>query len=295
MIRAGLLGLFLGLALARPGTAEAPVQSLRPAPRPATAVEAPSSVLVDALAVRPEPRPARPSESFTGPITALLDSLGPSAAMAAPAVAPPPAVSALAVARSVKPPPRPADLVIPAALPLPATAGGSVCGVAAIRGTRIADIDGPGACGVTDAVRVSSVSGIPLSMKPTIDCTTARALNDWVSTGILPAVGHSGGGLAEITIVAHYACRSRNNQSGAKLSEHGKGHAVDVAGIVLRDGTRLSVLEHWRSNRFGKIIKAMHSSACGPFGTVLGPNADRFHQDHIHVDTARYRGGNYCH
>jgi len=38
----------------------------------------------------------------------------------------------------------------------------------------------------------------------------------------------------------------------------------------------------------------MHRAACGPFGTVLGPNADRFHQDHFHFDTARHRSGPYC-
>jgi hypothetical protein len=38
----------------------------------------------------------------------------------------------------------------------------------------------------------------------------------------------------------------------------------------------------------------MHKAACGPFGTVLGPNSNRFHQDHFHFDTARYRSGSYC-
>ena len=54
------------------------------------------------------------------------------------------------------------------------------------------------------------------------------------------------------------------------------------------------MLDHWRSGEYGKIIKAMHTSACGPFGTVLGPNADRYHQNHLHLDTARYRSGSYC-
>ena len=44
----------------------------------------------------------------------------------------------------------------------------------------------------------------------------------------------------------------------------------------------------------GKALKKMHKIACGPFGTVLGPNANRFHRDHFHFDTARYRSGSYC-
>jgi hypothetical protein len=27
---------------------------------------------------------------------------------------------------------------------------------------------------------------------------------------------------------------------------------------------------------------------------VLGPNANSFHRDHFHFDTARYRSGSYC-
>ncbi|MEZ5769485.1 MAG: extensin family protein [Paracoccaceae bacterium] len=73
---------------------------------------------------------------------------------------------------------------------------------------------------------------------------------------------------------------------GAKLSEHSFGHAIDVSGVTLKDGTTLTVLDHWRSGKYGSVIKAMHSSACGTFGTVLGPNADRYHQNHLHLDTA---------
>lgn len=67
---------------------------------------------------------------------------------------------------------------------------------------------------------------------------------------------------------------------------------MDVSGIILRDGSELTVLRDW--TRTPKVMKAVHGSACGPFGTVLGPKSDRFHQDHIHVDTARYRSGPYC-
>ncbi len=95
-------------------------------------------------------------------------------------------------------------------------------------------------------------------------------------------------------MIASYSCRTRNSKPGARLSEHAFGHAVDVSGVVLRDGTKLTVLDHWRSSRYGKILKAMHRAACGTFGTVLGPNADRYHQDHFHLDTARYRSGAYC-
>lgn len=175
------------------------------------------------------------------------------------------------------------------------TRRGSVCGVRDIRGEKIARIPGKIAgCGVENPVRVTSVGGVGLSQASVMDCTTAKALNSWVKNGITPAVGRLGGGVQTLRVAAHYSCRTRNNQPGAKISEHGKGHAVDISGLILRNGVTITVKDGWRNTFQRRIIQAMHSSACGTFGTVLGPNADRYHQDHLHVDTARYRGGAYC-
>ncbi|MEC7792666.1 MAG: extensin family protein, partial [Pseudomonadota bacterium] len=171
---------------------------------------------------------------------------------------------------------------------------GAVCGDLDIQGVEVGAVGGPGACGISQAVRVSAVSGVALSTHALMDCTTAKSLKTWVDRGMKPAVRQRGGGVSQIRVVAHYACRTRNNQKGAKLSEHGKGRAVDVAGFTLVDGTKISVLEGWGTRRDGKVLKRMHSAACGPFGTVLGPDANRFHRDHFHFDTARYRSGSYC-
>ncbi len=35
-----------------------------------------------------------------------------------------------------------------------------------------------------------------------------------------------------------------------------------------------------RDEAQGPILQKLHRAACGPFGTVLGPNSDRFHQNH---------------
>ena len=170
---------------------------------------------------------------------------------------------------------------------------GAVCGVPGIVGVPIAAIPAKAkGCGLQDGVKVTSVSGIKLSQPALIDCTTAKALHNWVENGIRPAVGKTGGGLAGLEVAASYNCRPRNNQKGAKVSEHGRGRAVDLSGVRLANGEVISVLKGWKARP--KIVKAIHRSACGTFGTVLGPNSDRFHQDHIHVDTARYRSGSYC-
>lgn len=171
---------------------------------------------------------------------------------------------------------------------------GAVCGDLAIQGERIGDHPGPGACGVDDAVRVRAVDGIALSTSAIIDCQTAAALKTWIVDGLRPAIGNEGGGPVAIRVMAHYACRNRNNQSGARLSEHSFGHAIDIGGIRLADGSEISVLQGWGTREDGAQLRQMHQAACGPFGTVLGPDADRHHRDHFHFDTARYRSGSYC-
>lgn len=172
--------------------------------------------------------------------------------------------------------------------------GGGICERGSIQGERIAPVPGRGACGIPNAVRVTQVSGVALSRAARMDCGTARALDDWVRKGVLPAVGNHGGGAVRLEVAAGYACRTRNNQPGARISEHGKGRAIDISGIRLANGETISVLRDWGRGTGGRMLRTMWRAACGPFGTVLGPNSDRFHRDHFHFDTARYRSGSYC-
>lgn len=174
-------------------------------------------------------------------------------------------------------------------------AKGAVCGDLAIQGTPVGRVPGKiNGCGVENAVKVRSVSGIKLSNAAVMDCTTAKALDTWVRQSAVPALAGQGGGLKELRVAAHYACRTRNNRKGGKISEHGKGRAIDISGFELADGSLVTVLKGWRARRSSKAMRRMHRGACGPFGTVLGPEADRYHQDHFHFDTARYRSGSYC-
>ncbi|OSP56483.1 extensin family protein [Pseudoruegeria sp. SK021] len=174
-------------------------------------------------------------------------------------------------------------------------ATGGLCGVSGLSGRPIAPIAAKTAgCGLSDGVLITAVDGIALSQPATLDCPTAQALLTWVRGGLKPAVGRTGGGVQEIQVAAHYSCRPRNNQAGAKVSEHGRGRAIDISGIALRNGVYMTVLTGWKDPAQGKVLRSMHSSACGVFGTVLGPGADRHHQDHLHFDTARYSGGAYC-
>ncbi len=177
----------------------------------------------------------------------------------------------------------------------PMTATGSVCGVPGLKGRTLPEIgpEQPG-CGIEAPVAITSVEGLALSVPATLDCTTAQALATWVTRGLKPAVGRTGGGVAGLDVAASYACRPRNNVEGARISEHGRGRAIDIAGIRLQNGTDLTVAADWSASTGGRILRRAYDAACGTFGTTLGPGSDGHHQDHMHFDTARYRSGPYC-
>ncbi len=250
------------LPLAAPGIAHAPTSSPRPRVRPKTA---PPGVAFAETAVLPMTAPPV--------VTSLRPHRRPDAVTEA----------------------RPVDVA--AAQPRPKTAAtksGSVCGDPSIKGQSIAPIAAKiKGCGLEDGVKITSIAGIKLSEAAVLDCTTAKSLENWVKNAVLPAVGNSGGGVESLQVAASYVCRPRNNQNGNRVSEHGRGRAIDVAAIVLQNGAVISVLKDWGKGRYGKILKKIRKAACGPFTTVLGPGSDSYHRNHLHLDTAPGRGP-YC-
>ncbi|MCG6901323.1 MAG: extensin family protein [Rhodobacter sp.] len=281
-----LLALLL-LVASQPVLAKAPSRSMRPDMRPETSAPANPAVrkifgpsIVAALLPRPRPVTA------PKPARVVLSTAG------------------AAVHLSQRPSARPANFsrnVVRAAVrskpakPVPTSRAGSVCGDKTIRGQTLSPIAGRlRGCGVSAPVKITSIDGVALTQPATVNCDTARALKKWVKNTVKPTVGKLGGGVVSLRVVAHYSCRTRNNQPGAKISEHGRGNAIDIAAINLKNGVSLAVLKGWRDKTQGPILKKVHARACGTFGTVLGPNSDRFHQDHLHLDVARHRGGAYC-
>lgn len=290
-LRAGLAAVALALGIAQPAQAGAPTQSLRPRARPV--------VVQDVPPLRPRPRPSAGGQAGTGQGATVASARAP--------VDLPLLATTLPVYRSPRPmprraPPPPAAARPEAPLrsaslaaPAPSPAAGPVCGDRAIIGSRLAPIAGklPG-CGVAHPVRIEAVDGVALSRAAVMDCDTARALKRWVARGARPAFARAGERLVGLEVADHYNCRTRNNQPGAKLSEHGKGHAIDIAAFRMASGTVATVARDWRGSRLSRALRRAHKAACGPFGTVLGPAANRYHADHFHFDTARYRSGPYC-
>jgi hypothetical protein len=300
MMRRGIWAIAAAF-IAAPFLVQAQDASQRPAPRPESVgqaadlrngVPAPAQSAANALAqarpkiLRPMPRPNLVPASAA--VAALAAGKGRVARSPVPKARPATlAVAAVQVAPS--PAPEPA-----AAAPKPVRPAqnqprnGSVCGERTIRGEPIAPITSKTqGCGVAEPVRVTEVSGVGLSQAITVECGTAVALKDWIDRAMRPAFGKRD--VVQLRIAAHYVCRGRNNKRGARVSEHGKGKAVDISGFVFSDGTEWSILRD-----YNKQIRTAHKGACGIFGTTLGPGSDGFHEDHLHFDTARYRSGPYC-
>jgi hypothetical protein len=173
---------------------------------------------------------------------------------------------------------------------------GALCGDARLKGRRVPPVEGPGRCGVAAPVSLDAIDGAALNGPVTVGCDVAQATADWMRDTVRPAARrHLGAGVSGLEVWAGYACRTRNNRPGARLSEHALGRAIDIAGVTLTDGRSVTVLDGWPGTPEERaFLLAIWRGACGRFKTVLGPEADRHHRNHLHLDVARRGGRPYC-
>jgi hypothetical protein len=143
---------------------------------------------------------------------------------------------------------------------------------------------GPGDCGGRDMVELDAVL-LPdhrrVEVKPAtvLRCAMAESFAVWVRDE-----AHTtklGASLRGLEIYSSYECRGRNGARDAKLSEHGKGNAIDMRALILADGRRAELTD----TAIAKPLREeLRDSACHRFTTVLGPGADSHHNGHVHLD-----------
>ena len=163
---------------------------------------------------------------------------------------------------------------------------------------RARRVPGRGACGIPKPLEVASLGGGEVALDPpsTFACPVVPATDRWLRETVQPAaIAFLGSPVAEVEVAASYSCRRRNGVSGARISEHAFGNAIDVSGFTLADGRTISVRSGWNGDiAEGLFLREVHGGACGPFTTVLGPDADAHHADHFHFDLARHsKDGRY--
>jgi hypothetical protein len=157
--------------------------------------------------------------------------------------------------------------------------------------SRTSPIDGPGTCGISYPYRVAAFAGgtVGLTRQATLGCPIIPKIETWLEDTVQPAAAlYFGQPVVEMKS-GSYNCRPRNNQRGARLSEHSFGNAIDVSSFVLADGREVTVLRGWRGAvEEQEFLREVFTGACRHFTTVLGPGADMFHFDHFHMDLARH-------
>jgi len=216
-------------------------------------------------------------------------ALAGSAAMAEEPPLPPPRPSMLTTPAKPAAPPQPPAPPAPAA---PNAEPDSTCLAKLIAdGATAAAAAAPasvGACGVETPVRLISITaegeGVSLPDHPLLACEFAAVLADYVRLIVAP-LGQSAlhAKVVAIETGPGYDCRTQNRITGAKISAHAKGLAVDFMAITLADKRRILV-ERQSSAEEASYFRAIRTAACGWFTTVLGPGSDAFHANHMHVD-----------
>lgn len=149
-------------------------------------------------------------------------------------------------------------------------------------------------CPISGTVKLTDI-GTPVTNLGALTCPLAGAFAAWTRHAVQPAALIAfGQPVAKVETMGSYACRTVAGSS--RLSEHARANAVDVGGVVLADGRRVTVKAGWSGapdeQRFLRLI---HDSACRRFGSVLSPDYNAAHADHLHLDMAPVgKLGRFC-
>src|SRR5690606_31811929 len=166
---------------------------------------------------------------------------------------------------------------------------------AGVRVERAADRDDGGFCVVRGAVRITGGAVTPLAPGGLVmQCPLAVRYVIWDRQVLQPAAQTTfGSGVARVENYGSYSCRrlyGRTDES-VRPSEHARANALDVAAVTLEDGRTVSVAGDWDGEggqgAAGRtFLKRIRDGACRVFSTVLTPDHNAAHRDHLHLDGA---------
>lgn len=157
----------------------------------------------------------------------------------------------------------------------------------------VPDRNGPGACGWVHAVRLRATGTAKLERPAIVTCPLAATLVLLDRRVLQPAARQLyGSAVTRIDHVGSYACRNLYGRSSAPPSRHAQAAAIDLTGFVLADGQRVDITRGWHAQgKAGPFLHRVHNRACEVAGMVLGPDYNREHRTHFHVEAS---GWGYC-
>lgn len=160
---------------------------------------------------------------------------------------------------------------------------------------RADDRDDGGFCQVRGAVTITG--GAVTLLKPgglTMQCPLAVRYVIWDRQVLQPAAEAIYGSRAvAVNNYGTYACRRiyGSTETSDRPSEHARANALDVASVTLADGRTVSVQADWdgqgpNGSQGSVLLKRLRDGACRVFSTVLSPDYNDAHKDHLHLDGA---------
>lgn len=159
---------------------------------------------------------------------------------------------------------------------------------------------GDGSCRREDRTLLAADRRSGLDLRPreaAASCAVNAGLALWLRHGVQPAAeGALGSRVVRIEHLGTANCRRIGGGETGAWSEHATGNAIDIAAFVLADGRRISVLKDWRkTSDEAAFLHVVRDLACRTFGTVLSPDYNAAHADHLHLDQAgSRRGWSFC-
>ena len=184
-----------------------------------------------------------------------------------------------------------------------------------------------GQCGTPAPVLLKRVAGVAISPSALVNCRVAAKLHQWIEKTVQPIAQEVlGASVSRIVTASGYMCRQRIGTSNDRLSEHSFANALDISAFVMTDGRSIEVLTGWgqtardrqaqaktgkpaggdarplrdvetadrTSTSEARFLRRMHEGACRIFGTVLGPEANEAHRNHLHLDLAARKRNAFC-
>lgn len=153
-------------------------------------------------------------------------------------------------------------------------------------------------CSNVNTVQLSSVpsdaSALMIANLGPVTCEVSTAFTGWARYGVERAARQLlGSPLRSIETFGSYSCR---NVAGTnRRSAHSDAAAIDVSAFVLVDGRRITLVNGWNGGTAEEreFLRTVHRSACRRFATVLGPEYNAAHRDHLHLEGVA-SGPSYC-
>jgi len=154
-------------------------------------------------------------------------------------------------------------------------------------------------CSNVNTVQVSSLAAdngtVAVGNIGALTCEVSTAFAGWVRYGADRAArAVLGSPLRSIETMGSYNCR--NVAGTSRRSAHSTASAVDIGAFVLQDGRCITVLAGWNGGTplEQEFLRTVQRSACRRFSTVLSPEYNVAHHDHLHLEGVAGSGSSFC-